>query len=333
MLNRQVRTSQAAIILTVGIWALAVGDAWAAESASIQTVLETNGGGQMVANSQTNPGDETWSWDSCTLALTVCRPFAQGRIVETAGAKAETVFRATSSRGATTLSPVWHGVVTPAAPPSIGGKVRAGELVVPIPGRWNGGWDGDVDWTQLAACATPHDDACTTLTDRHYVGGCPNGAAVLDPAFTGQYLRVADRRVPAHTLELAYGVLTPYGSDIWQAGPTVSVAFMGRIAPTISSDAADCGPAALVEASISGKGIATVRCELGCRAALIAKRGTLKARLTRKLDPDPSLPSRDHPAPILRLSPRSLVRLEPGRVRMTVRVNGRRVARRTVILR
>lgn len=61
--------------------------------------------------------------------------------------------------------------------------------------EWRGGWAGDAHFTQLAACANAQGTACTTLTDMHYPSRCANGAAVLDPAFTGDYLRVADQLV------------------------------------------------------------------------------------------------------------------------------------------
>jgi hypothetical protein len=304
--------------------------AQAAESASIQAILTPEGGGRMIANSQTNPDDETWSWDACTVDLETCTPFAQGRSVETAGAPVPSVFRVTSSRGATTLSPRWNGKVASVSPPSIAGTVRANQLVVPVPGEWSGGWEDDVDWSQLAACKVPRDEGCTTLTHRHYVGGCANGAAVIDPMFTGMYLRVADRRIPAHTPELAYAVGSPYTPDIWPAGSTVSVAFVGRIQPAAGPPVSGCGPSPLVEASISSRGIATVRCGLGCRAILIARQGKRKAVVSRRLAPLPYVPREGSAQPKLRLKPGQRKRFEPGPIRMIVKVYGKRVASRTV---
>jgi len=306
--------------------------AFAAESATIQPVITEDGGGRMVANSQTNPEDETWSWEACGIDLESCTPFAHGRIIETAGAPAPTIFRVTSSYGATTLSPRWNGRVASTSPPSIAGTVRANELVVPVPGEWTGGWEGDVDWTQLAACKGPSDEECTTLTDRHYVGGCRNGAAVIDPRFTGMYLRVADRRIPAHTFELAYGVSSPYGADIWPRGQVVSVASVGRIQPAEGPPAGDCGPSPLVEASISKHGVASVRCGLGCRATLIARQGKRKARVSRQLAPLPDTLPKGTTKPKLRLRSGQLRRFEPGPVRFVVRVYGKRVASRTVLI-
>jgi hypothetical protein len=322
----------AVVVLGVGFAAASCSPATAVEGASIQAVLDPGGGGRMIVNSQTNPPDETWSWEACTTDLATCTPFAQGRIVETAGAPVPSVFRAVSSRGATALSPRWDGQVESVSSPSAMGTPQANELVVPIPGRWRGGWEGDVDWTQLAACEGPRDEGCTTLTDRHYVGGCPNGAAVIDPMFTGMYLRVADRRIPAHTLELAYGVSSPYGPDIWAAGPTVSVSVLGRIRAATGPPASGCGPSPLVRASISKKGVATVRCGLACLATLVARQGRRMAKMSRRLAGQPGN-RRNVPAPRLRLPKRKLARFHPGRIHMALMVNGKRFAARTLLLR
>lgn len=320
-----------AVALNAGILANPL-PALAAESAEIQPVLDPNGSGRMVVNSQTNPDDETWAWESCTLDLKTCTPFAHGRIVETAGAPVPTIFRATSNRGATALSPQWNGTVAAVSPPSVAGAVQANELVVPVRGEWRGGWAGDVDWTQLAACKGPADEGCTTLTHRHYIDGCGNGAAVIDPMFTGMYLRVAAWRMPANTPELMYAVGSPYTPDIWQRGPTVSVALVGRIQAATGPPASGCGPSPLVEASISRRGVATVRCGLGCRATLVARQGKRRARVSRKLAPLPAAPRKGTTLPALRLQARQMKRFEAGPVRMFVEVYGRRVASRTVHL-
>lgn len=326
-----IRRAMTAVALGLALSAASCSSAMAAESAKIQPVLNPDGSGKMVVNSQTNPEDETWSWESCTVDLKTCAPFAHGRIVETAGAPVPTVFRAISSRGAIALSPQWNGRVESTAPPSVLGAPRANELVVPVAGQWRGGWDEDVDWTQLAACEGPDDEGCTTLTDRHYVGGCSNGGAVIDPMFTGMYLRVADRRVPANTPELAYAVSSPYGPNIWRPSPTVSVAIVGRIRAATGPAASGCGPSPLVKASISRRGVATVRCELDCRASLVARQGRRKARVSRKLAPPKS--PRKGAIPELRFTQQRLRRFGPGRIRLVVKVNGKSFANRTVSLR
>jgi hypothetical protein len=240
--------------IALGIGMLGVQRAGAAETATISVGLNADGRGSMIANSQTNPDGEIWSWEVCMPDLSSCAAFASGRIVTTAGASVKRRFRVTSNLGATATSPVWRGKPDPLTPPSIRGPLRANELVTPISSRWRGGWNGDRNLTQLAACRSRRGRQCTTLTDTHYPDACPRGAAVLDPAFTGQYLRVANFRIGADTGILDYRVGSPYGHEIWAADPVTSVAIVGRIASATNPRRAECGAPPLLEASISESG-------------------------------------------------------------------------------
>ena len=300
-----------------------------AETIRMQALLNPDGSGHLFVN--TGAG-EPFSWEACAPDLSICTPFTVGREISTVGAQPDTVFRVSNaSDTATGVSPVWRGNLVSLAPPSISGVLRANELVTPIPGQWRGGWDGAKDWMQLAACTTPTAIRCTTLTHSHYAEGCRNDAAVLDPAFTGDYLRVADENVGAgpHFI-LQYGVGSPYGFEIWKPGPTTATALAGRIRRAAGPRTAKCGPPPVNEASISRQGVAVVRCGLGCHAVLIAKNGRRKAHVFRKVRRGRSFQYRPI---VLTLPRRARARLEPGRTRLIVRINGRRVARRTVSLR
>jgi hypothetical protein len=236
-----------ALLVTGGVaWIPA--NAGAAETASVSTTLTPNGSGFLIANSQTNPEDETWAWQACSADLSNCASFGSGRSISTIGAEPNTRFRATSSYGTTGLSSVWLGRSRPLGPPAVSGLLRANKRVTPHPGRWRGGWSDDYDLFQLAACKSPKGRDCTTLTDLHYPDSCPRGAAVLDPQFTGTYLRAADRRIGAGTGFLLYAVPTPYGRSIWTADRTTSVAIIGRIAKATAPRMVDCGPPPLTEA-------------------------------------------------------------------------------------
>jgi hypothetical protein len=208
--------------------------------------------------------------------------------------------------------------------------VRANELVTTTPATWSGGWNGDFDQTQLAACATPTGEGCLSLTEPKYVRGCRHEGTVLDPAFTGKYLRIADRRYGPGTIFTLEAAVSPFGHAIWKASGSTSVAMLGRIKQATGPRSAKCGPPPLIEASISSEGVATIGCGLGCRAVLIAKRGKVRARATRKVFPTRPLGS-ERPLR-LKLSPRALVHLGPGRVHMTVKIDGRQAATRTVLL-
>lgn len=302
----------------------------AAEWVPFQALLSSDGSGHLFVNNGSEP-----SWQVCAPDLSNCRPFATGGDVATTGAPSGVVFfwaSGVSRAGGGWLSPIWNGNVTSLSPPSVGGTVRANELVTPVPGRWQGGWATDRDAMQLSACANPAGSDCITLTDSSYPGSCAGGSAVLDPVFVGLYLRVADRRFAADTT-VAFGAVTsPYGQEAWAPGAITSVAVVGRIGPPLHPRTAKCGPPPLVRATISASAIARVRCGLGCRTSLVAKRAGRKVRRARTLRPFPLSAPRNYPIPELSLPARSLSHLGQGRARVVLLVDGKRVASRTVVL-
>ena len=312
----------------------------AAETISMQALLNDDGSGRLFVNTGTG---EPWTWEACSPDLTSCSPFGTGREISTASANPETVFRVSGNPAADLMpgvSPVWHGNVASTRTPSVSGIVRANELVTPIPGTWIGGWGNEPDVMQLSACSEPTGQNCVTLTNAHYVGGCPNKGAVLDPAFAGDYLRVADRRDGSgpHFM-LAYGVISPYGLDLWTPGARLSTAVAGRIASATAPPAADCGPPPLNSASISREGIAKVKCGLGCRVLFVAKGKRKSTRLVRKLPRKPAAPVRLGERPLPLRDPISLQlprwfssAAGHERIRMIIKIDGKLAARRTVRL-
>lgn len=237
-----------AVLLAVGTGVWIPGSAHATERATVSTNLKPNGSGFLIANSQTNPEDETWAWQTCSADLASCTPFGGGRTISTRGARPNTRFLVTSSYGATAVSSLWRGNLRPLGPPAVSGILRANQRVTPTPGRWRGGWIDDYDIFQLAACQSPTGLRCTTLTDLNYPAGCPHGAALLDPVFAGDYLRVADRRIGAGTAFPAFAVSSPYGNSIWSADRMTSVAIVGPIGKATGPRTVECGPPPLTEA-------------------------------------------------------------------------------------
>lgn len=302
----------------------AAAPAGASGAVHMQALLNADGSGRLFVNDSGGG----WSWEACSENLASCMPFPGGQELSTVGAAPETVFRV-SGQGGTGLSPLWHGDLVSLGPPSVAGKLRANELVRPVPGQWSGGWEGegDEDELQLAACKRPDGTGCTTLTNSHYVGGCKGEAAVLDPAFAGRYLRVADARIGAgpHYVP-AYAVSSPYGPGAWAASATISVAVVGRIAHAKHRRTVKCGPPSVFGASISAKGEAAVRCMIRCRAVLLAKRGPKRLYLRRRVRATPW-------AARLRFPPKALNSFGPGRARLVVKINGKRAAARTLRLR
>ena len=305
----------------------ALGTASAAESVRMQPLLNNDGSGKLFVNTPPGPFSPDWSWDACTPDLSSCQPFAIGGEIGTGNAPANTVFRV-SMGSASGLSPIWHGNLGITAPPSVEGEVRANELVTPHLATWVGGWDGDFDRTQLAVCATPAGKRCMSITAPKYVQGCRNEATVIDPAFTGKYLRIADMRFAPGTSFTLEAAISPYGHAVWQENGGTATAIVGRIQRATGPRKVRCGPPPLIQASISVRGIASIACGFDCRAVLIARQGADTAQSVRRVGGT----LRGGGATELGLSAKALKRLGPGRTHLIVQVNGKRAAQRTVVL-
>ncbi len=225
------------------LWAApGVGSAFAAEKGFIQTALNSDGSGELLAG--VHEGHEgPVKWQVCAADGLDCQPFGEGNPIDTGSAPSDSVFIATEPLTQyEATSPVWYGNLSPATAPSVSGAIRANALVTPVSGTWNGGWEKDFQNLQLAACKGPEGTECTALSDPPWYAGCPNEAAVIDPMFTGQYLRVADHVYGPGTVFADYALLSPYGAGVWAAGPTVSVAVVGQIMPATGPPESSCGP-------------------------------------------------------------------------------------------
>lgn len=324
-----------AVGVMVAIFSLAFGGrALAPEPANAgvgpyQALLSSDGSGRLFVNNGSEP-----AWQVCAPDLSSCDPFATSGDLAITNAPSNVVFRAEDGSIAPHwVSPVWSGVVTSIAPPSVRGVIQANELVTPVPGGWQGGWATDRDAMQLSVCTNADGSRCTTITDSSYVRSCPSGAAVLDPYFVGWYLRVADRRRAADEATLFGSANTPYASEVWMPGPLISTEVVGQIAPARHSRTEPCGAPSLVRASISKRGIGRVKCGLGCKVELRASHRHRVVRLKRQLRPFPFNPPANLPVPRLSLSSEALARLGPGKARVALYVNGKPAARRTIALR
>jgi hypothetical protein len=299
-----------------------------AESArryAVQTFINPDGSGQMFAG-----GTAPWEWEACTSELKACRPFARGREANTAGVPAGTVFRLRDGSGESSLSPEWRGPLKELAPPRVAGVLAANEFVSPLPGLWSGGWQGENSEMQLSACMTEGGSECVSLTDPRYArAGCSwSDSFVLDPRFVGWYLRVADRQSGGPHAEPAYGVVSPTGTDVFGRSRTTSAAIVGQIASAANPPAGECGPPPTPIATISAAGTARVECGGGCSVALVGTRKGRRQRVTRQIPAQDLL--RLAPALEMGLPRTALARLGAGKVRLTVEVDGNRLAQRTI---
>jgi hypothetical protein len=293
-------------------------NAGASGGRSFQVLLRPDGSGRIFMNDGSNP-----DWKACRPDLTECTPFAKGNF-ETGAAPPETVFWA----GGEILTPLWKGNVHPTAPPSVSGEVRANQVVTPVAGRWAGGWEDDYDELTLSICEKSTGESCLTIN--HEGGGfCGERGTLIDPAFTGRYLRVTDRRYGSGTAFAGVGHPFYFREPEPTSGPTVSVAVVGKIAPADGPPSVKCGPPPLIAGAISRSGTASYECRVvGCQVALVARRGRRAAHLGRRVPPSERLGQK--PTEPLRFSPSALSRLGGGPVRLTLKINGRQIAHRTV---
>ncbi len=321
------------------------------EPAMIQATLAPDGSGSMLANVATGHPGEVWSWSVCAPDGSECAAFGSGQAITTGATPAGHVFVATETlSGASVTSPLWNGPDSPATPPHVAGEVRANALVTPVAGTWAGGWSGDFDVTQLAACTSAEGTGCTSLTSPTYTSGCPGGAAVIDPAFTGQYLRVADQVYGPNTAFSLAALSSPYGASVWPAGPTVSVAMAGEILAQTGPREASCGPPPIGQqpgspeapprreaarppvdplhhrpsVTLTHRGVVFVRCPSACRILTTVRRGARKRSIAKAL--------RRGGGWELHLSAPALAGLGRGRAQLSVRVDGALIARRSVRL-
>lgn len=306
--------------------------AQAARRMDLEVSIQPDGTGDLSAETSSTTVLPL-AWEVCEPDLTGCKPFARGRKIETSGAPVGSVFRVKDAGGETGISPEWLGPPKVLVPPRVVGIVQANQFVSPAQGLWSGGWKGENAEMQLSACATEAGapDECVTLTNPHYirVPGCSSiNSFGLDPRFVGQYLRVADRQSGAPHPELDYGVSGPGGGEVWRRSRNTSVAIVGQITPAVSPPAGECGPPPPPTAALSAEGVARVECVAGCSVALVGTRNGHRQIVTRGIRAQSLL----EPAPALEMIlPRAaLDRLGPGKIRLTVVIDGTRWAQRTI---
>jgi hypothetical protein len=298
----------------------------AAEKPEIRVSVDENGSGTLVVN----PG--AWNWENCTPGLSHCVSLGPAQDISTLGVEPNTRFRVTRPGvEETAISPIWQGDVANIEHPAVSGTIRANELVTPVAGKWTGGWEGDYGATQLAACVNGNGTECTNFADPLESSAehpCPNGAAILDPALTGDYLRVAERQVYPDPVGSAVWS-AERGLPVWQESAATSVAVVGQIAPAEGPGirTPSCGPPLNMSSFISMRGIATVHCTFGCQAVLSARSRRATVRLERRLKAMPHGASRN-----LTLSKRSVAHLQLPIAKLTLEINGKRTSQRVVDL-
>jgi hypothetical protein len=298
----------------------------------IQTSL--NPGGRTGSMSVASPPGSI-GWEACTAQLTECRPWARGRRAETLSAPAGTIFRVRDSEGESGISPEWRGPLTELTPPRVVGSIEANGYVSPVPGLWAGGWGEEYPRMQLSACETEAGDGCVSITSPHFTRvGCSFSASfLLNPIFSGWYLRVADKQDGGEHAEAGYGVFSPSGAtwgfdEVWGRSRTTSVAVVGQIGPAANPSAGECGPPPAPAATISADGVARVECAGGCGVVLAGARKGRQQLVSRRIPAQSALTP--FPALEMQLSTKAEANLGIGVIQLTVEVDGKPLARRAI---
>jgi len=333
--------------------------------ASVLVGLNPDGSGNLFAVGS-GTSAQGWAWQSCRgSGTTICAPFAVGASIQTGDAASGTFFVASTGAGAIATSSVWYGNLTAQAPPRVYGDIRANAEITPIPATWSGGWQAAFasDSEQLAACADADGTDCTALTAPGYIYECAAGGAVIDPVFTGWYLRVADQHAESNEPEPVPVVVTrppvlilsgsPYQAPVWQPNATTSVAVVGRIAPATGARVTFCGGPPLPATANPYR--PTYRCPkssqfFACPVATIAPTGEADiwcgpsscepsvqlrhGRRTVVLQPIASVQPTGPPAGpiIIRISRSTRARIGHGSVIESVYARGALLARRRIML-
>jgi hypothetical protein len=233
------------------------------------------------------------------------------------------VARATGLKG---ISPEWRGRVRNVLPPSVEGEIRAGGAVAPVPGRWVGGWGAGYSQLQLAACSDPAGTDCSTLTAFGYLRPCAaDDSFVLPASAAGRYLRVANRQLGEAQPEP--DAITGPGEEVWAPSRNTAVAMVGQIQPALGPVAGQCGPPVAPRAWISTAGTASVECQAGCTAELVATRAGRRRQAVGIRHEGSAL----WVEPLeLRLTTKDLRYLGAGRAQFALLADGQTLARRTV---
>jgi hypothetical protein len=299
---------------------------------TVSATFGPGGGGWLAAEGFEASSPPTWTptWQECDAAGEACQPFGVGENIAVGGAPGGVRFKALGEDGSSALSPVWRGALNRLAPPRVRGALRANRLVTPVPAVWSGGWTTDIDETGLSACPTRTGDGCFILAESGH-GNCA-GASVIDPDFTGWYLRVASSVTTPDQQIAEPGHGAGYSTGTWEAGPGSTVAVLGRIAPATGRRTSSCGPPPLVPglpphealqvayAEITTDGLAIVRCSALCavreQASARHRRAMAEAGGTGEIE--------------LRVPGRALARLGHGPIRYTLFIDGHRVEQRTI---
>jgi hypothetical protein len=233
---------------------------------SIQDVFNAAGNPLLIANFSPDGSLATPRWSICLPdSGGPCTPAAtKDHALEPGPEPAGTRFVATASYAGRTYSAAvtWQGRVQAVSAPTLGGTPREGGVVDPLPARWTGGWDGDLDQLGVEACATARGTRCRMLGGGEL--GCPDRTSRprLRGWFTGWYLFALDARLSTESVCAGTGYITNADLPLWKVGETVVRSpALARITGPPRPSVSFLRPAVLSTGTLY---VAHVRCPTSC---------------------------------------------------------------------
>jgi hypothetical protein len=234
---------------------------------AIQAVFDGRGDPVLGVNFEPDGSLATPSFSICSPAGGACVPArsAHGEL-QPGPEPAGTVFAASVTYKSHVYSSnvTWGGTIAALGSPSLAGASRVGARIVPIAGRWTGGWGHETDQLGVEACRTSDAVGCRMLGGGEL--GCPDHSSRprIGNWYTGWYLFALDARMPADGVCAGTGYFTNPDLPLWKLGPTVSrsatpVRVVGPPAPRV---------AILHRARILGNHVLVARVECSVRCAV-----------------------------------------------------------------
>lgn len=262
---------------------------------------------------------------ACPPGGAPCTPVAGAGPAYEPGETAEgTVFEARFASGHVDRSPVWQGAIGPQSPPAVDGSAIEGGVVQPVAGEWSGGWADDTSALVLVICRSREGEDCGYLPAAGAGAPVPvsgDGPALIPAGSAGGHLFAVEWRVARDALTqpapLLYAPDQRFTLPLPGARTVVSLP-LGPVAPVGGtpppSQTETTAPAVKPSVKLRAKAyrrkgrvvVGTVTCRVRCKVRLtVGKvRRDFSVRGTKRLE-------------VVRGK-----RVKPGRLKVTVRVDG-----------
>jgi hypothetical protein len=305
-------------LLTATLMAACAASASAQTARITQRLFDAAGNPHLVANPTPDGMKGTVAWSICPPAGAPCVSAGTGAVLAPGPQPAGTTFEAAveyAGQRTVERSAAWGGTVSAQERPVLEGRALVGAQVHVTGGRWSGGWGDEFDRLRVQACRTPAAQRCETISAPEVPGTRPNAAVTVGARHIGWYLFAVDVRTPREVVGPAIGYRDPRAIPPAGEGPVVALSAPGR---RVAGPAVRLRPRARFRHGRPRLG--TVRCPRRCRLQVEVSARGVTARHTLTARGSARIAAR-------------FGRARPGAWRVTVRLDGVRLASRTVRVR